>query len=297
MWNGAVYPRSRLAPRTVATDSGCWPTPQSRADSRGEGGLASRKDHQVNLHIAVKTWPTPRAQEHGTTNPGKGLCLNDAVWGGKGKRPIWPTPKAVMPDNLRSAKTITPDGRILRESGEDYGMNLQDVVLLTERKMWPTPSARDWKDESAESCQNVPVNGLLGRAVHGGTQTRPMYPTPASVPTSPESHSQVSGQFRTALEQAGIHGVLSPDWTEWLMGLPIQWTATNPLPKENWNEWTCKHVGHPNPCAMCRATSPIDVARVTAKCPNRVGRLRAIGNAQVSLVTATAWTLLFQRLK
>ena len=34
--------------------------------------------------------------------------------------------------------------------------------------MWPTPTQRDWKDGSAEACRNVPVNSLLGRAVHCG---------------------------------------------------------------------------------------------------------------------------------
>lgn len=32
--------------------------------------------------------------------------------------------------------------------------------------MWPTPTGRDYKDGTAKSCENVPVNGLLGRAVH-----------------------------------------------------------------------------------------------------------------------------------
>ena len=34
--------------------------------------------------------------------------------------------------------------------------------------MWPTPSQRDWEDGTAEACMNVPVNSLLGRAVHSG---------------------------------------------------------------------------------------------------------------------------------
>lgn len=38
---------------------------------------------------------------------------------------------------------------------------------------WPTPTTRDHKDGSAESCQNVPTNALLGRAVHLAT-----WPTP-----------------------------------------------------------------------------------------------------------------------
>ncbi len=31
---------------------------------------------------------------------------------------------------------------------------------------WPTPISRDYKDGTAKSCKNVPVNSMLGRAVH-----------------------------------------------------------------------------------------------------------------------------------
>ena len=37
--------------------------------------------------------------------------------------------------------------------------------------LWPAPTTRDYKDGTAQACRNVPVNGLLGRAVH-------LYPTP-----------------------------------------------------------------------------------------------------------------------
>lgn len=50
-----------------------------------------------------------------------------------------------------------------RTSGKDNGLLL---------KGWPTPTTRDHKDGDAKSCQNVPVNSLLGRQVHAaGWQT------------------------------------------------------------------------------------------------------------------------------
>jgi hypothetical protein len=63
---------------------------------------------------------------------------------------------------------------------------LSDVV-----RAWPTPTARDYKDGSKSSCANLPVNGLLGRAVH---------------------------------ESSNIEGQLSATWTESLMGYPNDWT-------------------------------------------------------------------------
>ena len=59
-----------------------------------------------------------------------------------------------------SVKAITPSCLILK-------------LRLSERRtgasashLWPTATARDYKDGTASSCANVPVNGLLGRAVH-----------------------------------------------------------------------------------------------------------------------------------
>jgi hypothetical protein len=63
--------------------------------------------------------------------------------------------------------------------------------LSAAARLWPTPTARDYKDGSKWSCANVPVNGLLGRAVHVG--------------------SHAGGQ-------------LSATWTEALMGYPRDWT-------------------------------------------------------------------------
>jgi hypothetical protein len=43
------------------------------------------------------------------------------------------------------------------------------LALLTNgngSSSWPTATTRDWKDGTAQSCQNVPMNGLLGRVVH-----------------------------------------------------------------------------------------------------------------------------------
>ena len=58
----------------------------------------------------------------------------------------------------------------------------------------PTPTARDWKDGTAKSCRNVPVNALLRRAVH---------------------------HLPNATPSPG--GKLNPRWVQWLMGFPAAW--------------------------------------------------------------------------
>jgi len=73
------------------------------------------------------------------------------------------------------------------KSGRRMQTSLQQAVRL-----WPTPTTRDHKDTGD---LKIPVNGMLGRAVHP---------------------SKTSGS-------------LNPTWVEWLMGYPPEWTVCAPL--------------------------------------------------------------------
>jgi len=64
--------------------------------------------------------------------------------------------------------------------------------------MLPTPTSRDHKDGDAHSCQNVPVNGLLGREVH-------MLPTPSSGGDSGGPHGIRGGSWPTPQSQDAKH--------------------------------------------------------------------------------------------
>jgi len=65
---------------------------------------------------------------------------------------------------------------------------------------WGTPTTRDWKDGTAESVKNVPVNGLLGRMVHA-------------------TYGQAD-QVKTSTD--GSRLVLNPAWVMCLMGTRLE---------------------------------------------------------------------------
>ena len=73
---------------------------------------------------------------------------------------------------------------------------------------------------------------------------------------------------------------LNPDWVEWLMGFPRGWTNLEPLDALLWTDWEVD----PANTGEC--------PRVATGTPNRVGRLKALGNAQVPGVARLAWELL-----
>ena len=86
------------------------------------------------------------------------------------------------------------------------------------RNLWPTRTARDWKDGSAEACQNVEPNGLLGRVVH-------LYATPQARDFRTGSQERFADPERTKNLNDQIGGLLTPEFVEWLMGFETGWTA------------------------------------------------------------------------
>lgn len=92
-----------------------------------------------------------------------------------------------------------------------------------EAARWPTPTGRDHKDGTAESCKNVPVNSLLGRAVH--------WPTPKTPTGGGQMERTTKGGGIRKLEDAvskdvGYNtGSLNPTFVEYLMGFPKDWTV------------------------------------------------------------------------
>ena len=83
-----------------------------------------------------------------------------------------------------------------------------------------------------------------------------------------------------------VGGSLNPPWVEWLMNWPLGWTSLDPLPPEHFERWLAPGWWH---------SEPPGVPRVARGVPDRVSRLKAIGNGQVAACVAMAWRLLTGR--
>ena len=137
--NGIAYRLPTLAHRTSGTASGLWPTPNVPnggqavpADATwGKSGLtAYRKDGkkiQVGLESAVKMWPTPSAM---------------------------PAPIQPGLHSFTGQYWKKPDGR----------KHQTDLRLAVLGRMWPPPSATDWKGSNRPGQRR----GQLSEVVAGG---------------------------------------------------------------------------------------------------------------------------------
>jgi hypothetical protein len=137
-----------------------------------------------------------------------------------------------MPDNLTSG-TLNEAGRIVRKSGNDYGINLADWVRL-----WPTPTANDSLGAGYQKSGQRKYMTLPGAV--GGTKHLPedlererlrFWPTPTSISPAKNGYNEagnscglVAIRKRISDEDSQATGQLSPMWVEWLMGFPLGWT-------------------------------------------------------------------------
>ena len=195
--------------------------------------------------------------------------------GGKGSG-LWPTPRA--------GKTTDEKEETWRKRKDRGGVSTPPLTLAV--KMYPTPSARDWKDSPGISKTGTNPDGTT--KTRNDQLARRVYPTPTSSAGGPEPEGKTGRKLTTVImnnhEQDNdaiktTVGQLNPDWVEFLMNWPIKWTSLSPI-KLDWRTWY---------------TDPADtgeIPRVATGIKNRVNRLKAIGNGQVPAAMVLAWKIL-----
>lgn len=303
-----------------------WPTPNT-----GDGVRGARKpDGRRGLLLTdcaregAPKWRTPSAQEPGVS-PERLEPIEGGEPGGMNRhfdkhtgrmaqiglsqqvalRANWPTPRAQM-------GSLNQPSADKEHKGGGKPKRLEVEVGRTERK-WPTPRACDGdKGGNPRPKQR----GDLQAAVRGGTSTPQNYPTPTNSmvtigdmeqaryagtdkrrPTYEEANKiypTPTANRRSGLQSHGknaILGQLNPEWVSWLMNWPMGSTSLDPMSNEMVDDWYRKTTGKEAGTALHEK-----IPRVATGIPQRVARLKALGNGQVPLVAATAWRLLSEGL-
>jgi len=189
----------------------------------------------------------------------------------------WPTPNTMDCLKPKSEEALLREKTVTRV-GRTQPANLRDCV--SNMKKWATPSI----------CGNYNRKGA----------------------------SKTSGDGLATQEQ----GQLNPSWVEWLVGIPIGWSSLDPITELIWLDWSVDPADveseprsyhtpraiygeHPGMTSETHLTEQAILAeeakkipthglipRVATNIPNRVNRLKAIGNGQVPQCAATAWRIL-----
>lgn len=232
-----------------------WPTPNA-ADCKGTTGGGQGR----SLRTDVRMWPTPVQSDYRRRGPNsKQQGLPEAVQ-------MWPTPKA---SGAIMGMTARTSDRPIEKS-----THLQTQVYLSQMQMFPTPTASAQNVSSVTSENRGRSNGIcLADAAR-------IYPTPQasdcrdrgnlSMPCI-QKRLQDGKQVNLSMCVSEVSGQLHPDWVEWMMGIPTGWTDID------------ADVSLPPPPDMADwwPEEPEGIPRVASGIPNRVDRLKSLGNMVV----------------
>ena len=143
---------------------------------------------------------------------------------------VWPTPTPwEQAENMGSWLERREREKAKGRNGNGFGTPLDMAV-----KMWPTPQSHD------------AVTGNPSRAGRFGTKHGGRNLNDEVLWRTPDSYSQRGAPVPVEQRKSGGHSVnlqdqvggqLNPIWVEWLMGLPIGWTALEPLETESYQQW------------------------------------------------------------
>ena len=228
------------------------------------------------------------------TLPKWGMLANGELWERTTQEPdtsgigavcgeSWPTPKTRdWKDSMGASLDATnPDG-----SHRDRRDRLMGAIV--DRQNWATPQARDHRTGGADRWENPERSRNLNDQV----AHQHSFPSPGTTGMSNGSgNCEKSNKLHEAgvithderkSMRAGNGGQLNPDWVCWLMGWPISWTQLEPLEHMDWRGWDVDPADLP-------PDHPDYVPRIATDIPNRIDRLRAIGNGQVPQAMVLAW--------
>lgn len=189
MQNGVCFGRQTLVRHIGGSgfsSSQDWPTITAVEGAKNAGRRRS-KDRVLNEE--AKAWPTPRAHAADST---RRMGTGGKILGEEAKN--WPTP---------AARDHNTPNKHPSERPEVPGRKHMDQLPNFVQHQWPTPLSREWKDTGDLSC----------------LENRP--PRLAYIATSSPPALKIS---TCGPECSPNHRRLNPQFVEWLMGLPPNWT-------------------------------------------------------------------------
>lgn len=201
-------------------------------------------ESSVKYDLATHGWRTHRClwdealPWSSVTLPKWGMMRGGVLWerttprlliSGNGSG-FWPTPLASDANGVRAAdgkRGVGLNTKVQRQTPvADDAANRKDgkfnsrgePKLSAQVKLWPTPTACMQKGSSQAAL------------------------------TRKDGQSRENDRLDHSV-MASDGGQLNPTWVEWLMGWPLLWTSTEPMPLETWRAWESAFQSEPTGCA------------------------------------------------
>jgi len=208
-------------------------TSAARAKAKASGGGAagcgrSSLESFARLDRASRSWRTSHISLDGESTsfsgtwPKAGTMRNGVCWErttpelptSASASGFWPTPRA------------EERGQYQRDRGE---IGKERATLTGSVKVWfPTPRATSGGGRISPDAKDHRLN-LVERIK--------MLPTPTTQDAKNNGSPSQQTKRNTVPLNAVVGGALNPQFVEWLMGWPLNWTSTERLRRDTWGPW------------------------------------------------------------
>lgn len=188
-------------------------TPLAFYDRDTHSWRMSQGTFDLGLETSSPTWPASGTMQNGTAYPrlpsAPRIYVTDCS--------LWPTPTVT---DLGANRTIPEwdEWTTVMKASHDTG-NGHGKSLSIEARRWPTPTTKD--------RPNAP-NRLGGPTLAAEVNRWPTPTARLGEQRGPQakrySDPARSSDLDDAVAATGIIGQLNPQWVEWLMGFPPDWT-------------------------------------------------------------------------
>ena len=201
------------------------------------------KHVQMTLDRVMKMYPTPVSNDHdkekidvwkkrSEKKKEEGINLHFAL---RHAVQMYPTPRVSDTEGGIVKNVEMNNGSFSRKNkkGTRWGVKLKDAVnYLEENEMYPTPRSRDWKD----TMNTIPPSVGKTRSHTLGTKVaeqRLMYGTPleqdSRAALTDRGKNKMGEQVHQENNAKETGARLSPNFVEFLMGYPPNWTKLEPI--------------------------------------------------------------------
>jgi hypothetical protein len=188
-------------------------------DGRPWRGSSARYDRVTrSWRTSPVFYPDLISDEFSETWPSSGTMRNGS---------LFPRPKSEHRTSVIGCGFL-PTPKAARGNYQiSHGKKKYTLVGMASANLWPTPMGTK-RDATPKVFKRG--NRNLAGAVRYYTPNAGMW-----------KNRNTSKRPREIAHQIG--GQLNPDWTEWLMGWPIGWTALKPLATGRFRKWLAQHGG------------------------------------------------------
>ena len=227
--------REAVNPETQEMFNSLLPTPRASdieggtiKDAQFKDGSFYRENKKgekfgIKLRDAITLLPTPRAAH------GMNMRLSENMAKLKHKKYL----ETEIASEIHENQLQTPTQTTHKQGVNSYNNKGKPLLAAQVNQQLPTPSAREWKNGSADSTKNCKKQDQLGRKIHHLTDDQLPTPTASEHKARMKDTTQ-AGKCLSAMArqdklsaQNGGDMFLNPAFVEEMMGYEVGWTDLN----------------------------------------------------------------------